>query len=204
MFRISYAITAYNEHEELQRLLKLLDSNIRDVDEVVIQLDTTATEEVKEVCYNFPAFSLIEFSLNNDFATFKNNLKDKCTGEYIFFIDADEMLTSEVLNALPTILESNPEIDLFLLPRVNIVSGLTEEHIKQWGWHVNDKGWINYPDYQTRLCKKSEKITWRGKVHERLSSDSGYTLSSLPEGFGLIHIKSIERQEKQNQYYSKL
>jgi glycosyltransferase involved in cell wall biosynthesis len=204
MFRISYGITAHNEHEELQRFLKLLDSNIRDVDEVVIQLDTTATEEVKEVCYSFPAFSLIEFPLNNDFATFKNNLMSKCTGEYVFFIDADEMLSPEVINALPSILESNPEIDLFLLPRINIVAGLTEEHIRQWGWRVNENGWVNYPDYQTRLCKKSSKVDWRGKVHERLSSDSGYTLSSLPEGFDLIHIKSIERQEKQNQYYSKL
>lgn len=53
---ISYAITAHNEHEELERLLFILDQNIQDIDEVVIQLDTTATEEVKEVCYKYPAF----------------------------------------------------------------------------------------------------------------------------------------------------
>ena len=64
---ISYAITACNEHEELERLLYQLDTNIRDIDEVVIQLDTTATEEVKEVCYKYPAFTLIEYSLNGDF-----------------------------------------------------------------------------------------------------------------------------------------
>ena len=40
---ISYAITACNEHVELERLLEQLDNNIRDTDEVVIQLDTTAT-----------------------------------------------------------------------------------------------------------------------------------------------------------------
>jgi hypothetical protein len=56
---ISYAITAHNEHVELERLLYQLDTNIRDIDEVVIQLDITATEEVKEVCYKSPAFTLI-------------------------------------------------------------------------------------------------------------------------------------------------
>ena len=74
---ISYAITAHNEHEELERLLFILDQNIQDIDEVVIQLDTTATEEVKEVCYKYPAFTLIEFPLNRDFASFKNNLNQE-------------------------------------------------------------------------------------------------------------------------------
>ena len=33
---------------------------------------------------------VIEFPLNKDFASFKNNLKDHCSGDYIFQIDADE------------------------------------------------------------------------------------------------------------------
>ena len=33
---------------------------------------------------------VIEFALNKDFASFKNNLKDNCSGDYIFQIDSDE------------------------------------------------------------------------------------------------------------------
>ena len=121
---ISYAITAHNEHEELERLLFILDQNIQDIDEVVIQLDTTATEEVKEVCYKYPAFTLIEFPLNRDFASFKNNLKSKCTRDYIFQIDADEYPSYILIGNLPQVLELNPDVELFRVPRVNKVEGI--------------------------------------------------------------------------------
>jgi glycosyltransferase involved in cell wall biosynthesis len=200
MLSISYAITACNEHEELERLLYQLDTNIRDIDEVVIQLDTTATEEVKEVCYKYPAFTLIEYSLNGDFSSFKNNLKKWCNRDYIFQIDADEYLSEELLLSLPEILELNPEIELYAVPRINTVEGLTQEHIQKWGWNVNEKGWVNYPDYQTRILKNIPEINWINKVHERLVGAKNTVL--LPEGYDLIHPKTIERQEKQNQLYS--
>jgi glycosyltransferase involved in cell wall biosynthesis len=199
---ISYAITACNEHDELERLLEQLDSNIRDVDEVIIQLDTTATDEVKEVCYAYPAFTLWEYSLNKDFASFKNHLKNKCTREYIFQIDADEYLSANLLQYLPEILEMNPEVELYAVPRINTVEGLTQEHIQKWGWYVNQDGWVNYPDYQTRILKNIPEIKWINKVHERLVGAK--TIVPLPEGYDLIHPKTIERQERQNNYYNTL
>ena len=143
MFRISYAITAHNEHEELDRLLLQLDQSIRDVDEVVIQVDSTVTEKVLDVISKYPAFTLIQFPLNGDFASFKNNLKSKCTGEWIFQIDADEYLHPSLLESLPEILATNPSTDLFLVPRINTVEGLTQEHIQKWGWVVDGKGRVN-------------------------------------------------------------
>ena len=199
---ISYAITACNEHVELERLLEQLDTNIQDIDEVVIQLDTTATDKVKEVCYKYPAFRLWEFSLNGDFASFKNHLKSKCTRDYIFQIDADEYLSAQLLQYLPEILEMNPTIDLYYIPRINTVEGLTQEHIQKWGWHVNQDGWVNYPDYQTRVFKNIPEIEWINKVHERLNGAK--VGINLPEGYDLIHPKTIERQEKQNNYYNTL
>jgi len=199
---ISYAITACNEHVELERLLEQLDNNIRDIDEVVIQLDTTATDEVKEVCYKYPAFSLWEFPLNGDFASFKNHLKSKCNRDYIFQIDADEYLSAQLIESINQILELNPDIDLYYIPRINTVEGLTSKHIKEWGWYVNKTGWINYPDYQTRILKNIPEIKWINKVHERLVGAK--TIIPLPEGYNLIHPKTIERQEKQNNFYNTL
>jgi glycosyltransferase involved in cell wall biosynthesis len=199
---ISYAITACNEHVELERLLEQLDTNIQDIDEVVIQLDTTATDKVKEVCYKYPAFRLWEFSLNGDFASFKNHLKSKCTRDYIFQIDADEYLSAQLLQYLPEILEMNPTIDLYYIPRINTVEGLTQEHIQKWVWLFNLDGWVNYPDYQTRVFKNIPEIEWINKVHERLNGAK--VGINLPEGYDLIHPKTIERQEKQNNYYNTL
>ena len=199
---ISYAITAHNEHVELERLLHQLDTNIRDIDEVVIQLDITATKEVEEVCYKYPAFTLIQFPLNNDFASFKNNLKSKCNRDYTFQIDADEYLSEALLLSLPEILELNPEVELYAVPRINTVEGLTPEHIQKWGWNVNENGWVNYPDYQTRILKNIPEIKWINKVHERLVGAKN--MVPLPEGYDLIHPKAIERQEKQNQFYNNI
>lgn len=200
--RISYAITACNEHEELDRLLNLLNTNIRDVDEVVIQLDITATEQVKNVCYKYPAFTLVEFALNKDFASFKNNLKSKCTGEWIFQIDADEYLDPWLIQVLHTILEQNPTTELFSVPRINTVKGLTQEHITKWGWSVNEKGMVNFPDYQNRIIRNLPHIKWINKVHEKIIGHTSYGFFPLEEEYCILHHKTIQKQEQQNTLYS--
>ena len=196
---ISYAITACNEHVELERLLNQLTEYIRPEDEIVVQMDLTATDEVASVVEKY---NLIKYyySLNKDFASFKNNLKGICTKDYIFQIDADEYLSEELLTYLPVILESNPDIEMFSVPRVNTVDGLTEQHIKQWGWNVNQDGWVNYPDYQNRIFKNISTIHWVNKVHEKLVG--AMVTTAIPPGYDLIHPKEIVRQEKQNAYYN--
>ena len=199
MSSISYAITACNEHVELERLLNQLTEYIRPEDEIVVQMDLTATDEVVSVVEKY---NLIKYyySLNKDFASFKNNLKSLCTKDYIFQIDADEYLSEELLTYLPVILESNPDVEMFSVPRVNTVEGLTEQHIKQWGWNVNEKGWVNYPDYQNRILKNISTIHWVNKVHEKLVG--AMVTTAIPPGYDLIHPKDIIRQEKQNAYYN--
>ena len=202
MANISFAITAHNEHVELDRLLKQLTSNIKSKDEIVVQLDTTATDEVVSV---IEKYNLIKyyFPLNNDFSTFKNNLKSHCTKEWIFFIDADEYLSDGLIDSIHEILEANKGIvDVISVPRINTVEGLTREHIDKWRWFVDDNGYVNYPDYQTRICANKKDIEWKNKVHERLSGWK--TIANLPHGYDLIHPKTIERQEKQNKFYEQV
>ena len=200
--KISYAITAHNEAEELNRLLKQLTDEKDPEDEIIVQLDDTATDKVKFVVDCF-AIKSITFPLNKDFASFKNNIKNNCTGDYIFFIDADEYLSEHLLKLLKQVLQVNTEVDCYGVPRVNTVKGLTEDHIKMWGWRVDEKGKVNWPDYQTRICKNIPEINWVGKVHEKLE---GYKMFSVfpadYEDWALIHPKDIARQEKQNEYYS--
>jgi hypothetical protein len=63
---------------------------------------------------------------------------------------------------------------------------------------------INWCDYQMRIYKNNPEIKWENKVHEVLG---GYkTMSYLPidEEWCLLHPKTIERQEKQNKFYSEI
>jgi len=199
---VSYAVTACNEHEELERLLLLLDLHIQEEDEIVVQLDISATDEVKKVLENF-AIKVIEFPLNNDFASFKNNLSEHCDRDYIFQIDADEFPQVELLLNLPSILETNFDTDVFLVPRINTVEGLTPEHIQKWGWKVENNR-VNFPDYQWRIWKNNGNITWKNKVHEVLQGYNSLTDFPPIDELCLIHPKTIVRQEKQNEYYNTL
>jgi glycosyltransferase involved in cell wall biosynthesis len=194
---ISYAITACNEDQELTRLLKLLRNNIRQEDEIVIQLDSNATSKVKTIARNY-----IEFPLNKDFASFKNNLKSNCKGDWIFQLDADEFIQEEFIQYLPEILQQNENIDVLLLPRINTVEGITQEHINKWKWQVNEEGWINFPDYQMRILKNIPSINWINKVHEVLTGFTEYSFFPLENLYCLYHPKTIDRQEKQNNLYN--
>lgn len=137
---------------------------------------------------------------NNNFADWKNKLNDYCSGDYIYQLDADEMISEYMIKNLDSILEMNPEVDLIYVPRINTVDGLTEEHVKKWNWAVNEFGWVNYPDYQGRIYRK--KMSWYGKVHEKIVG--GQKFSILPnddDDYCIQHHKTIQRQEKQNNYY---
>ena len=91
-----------------------------------------------------------------------------------------------------------------MVPRVNTVKGLTQEHINKWGWKVTEEGWVNWPDYQTRILQNAPHIKWKSKVHEVLLGHK--TQSALPteEEWCLYHHKHIDKQEYQNDFYSKL
>ena len=201
---ISIAITVCNEHQELETLLDYLQERALSPEyEVVIQIDQdNHTKEVVSVILD-RGIKHWFYPLNKDFASYKNELANHCEGEYIFQIDADELPAIELLDMLPSILESNPEVDVYLVPRINTVSGITEEHIQKWRWDFKDDR-INFPDYQWRIYKNTPEIRWKNKVHEVLDGYKTYAILPLEEEFALYHHKDIERQEKQNAYYETL
>ena len=206
--KISYAITVCNELKEITELTNFLQSRIEEEDEIIIQYDTNGvTKEVSDFLTIFGEINkqtkIVSFPLNKDFATFKNNLKKNCSGDYIFQIDADEIPTEYLMQNIKTILESN-NVDIVFVPRVNTVNGLTEAHIQGWGWRVNEKGWVNFPDYQTRIYKNTNDVEWFGKVHERISGYNTFANFPAEERFSLYHHKQIERQEKQNNFYNNI
>jgi len=206
--KISYAVTVCNELVEIQRLLPFLIENKRDIDEIVIFFDTnngskSVEEYLRAQSVNKVPFRWMGYHFDGHFANMKNALTETCVGDYIYQIDADEMISEHVMSLLPQLLEQN-DVDVVRVPRINTVEGLTQEHISIWKWHVNERGWVNFPDYQWRIYRNTSEIRWENKVHEVLS---GYkTLSHLPaeEEWCLYHHKDIERQEKQNAYYATL
>lgn len=215
--KISYAVTVCNEFIEIQRLITFLLQHKRPQDEIVVQMDLTVDDmknhpkdksqvHVYLMKHNTQGNIRVAFyPLNNDFGAFKNHLTQQCTGDYIFQIDADEIPNELFIKHLPSLLELNPDNEVFLVPRINTVEGMSQDHMQQWGWAVNAKGWINWPDFQWRIWKNKPEIKWINKVHERLDGFTSYSmLPADTEAFSLYHPKTIERQIKQNEYYESL
>ena len=206
--KISYAVTVCNEFVEIQNLVSFLLENKRTEDEIIILYDSSNGNEGVESYLRAKSvnseFAWHKGEFNHHFADWKNKLTSLCNGDYIFQIDADEYPHETLIEKLPEILEGNPDNDVYLVPRVNTVEGLTEQHIQKWGWRVSDKGWVNWPDFQWRIWKNKPEIKWVNKVHEKL--DGFATYAPLPdlELLALYHPKTIERQEKQNNYYDTL
>ena len=206
--KISFAITVCNELEEIKKLVPFLLENKRVNDEIVILYDEkNGNPKLLEYLLTFNKLPNVQtwrgFDFENNFADWKNKLSEYCEGDYIFQLDADEMISKYLVKNVNMIIEMNPNIDLIFLPRINTVDGLTEQHIKMWNWNVDENNRVNHPDYQGRIYRAGLK--WSGKVHERIVGYNKFSL--LPEDekdYSIVHHKTIDRQEKQNNYYDTL
>ena len=205
--KISYGITVHNESEELNKLLEILVHKTQTEDEIVIVQDgddkgvgeviskwMNETLDWKGVYWNTR-------KLDGNFADQKNYVIEQCEGDYIFHIDADEYPNEILIQQLPQILEIN-EVDLVWIPRVNTIDGMEQKHIQKWGWRVSEKGWVNYPDYQSRVFRRDSEIRWERPLHELIRGAKTYAHLPPHEELSLYHPKTIEKQEHQNTYYN--
>jgi glycosyltransferase involved in cell wall biosynthesis len=205
MIKISYAITTHNEWQEIDWLLSFLLDHKDDEDEIVIVDDGSDhmtwrvfDEYIHDSEYNIKFF---EHPLNNNFSVHKNFMNDQCTGDWIFNIDADEKPHENLIANVKLLIETNPEVELYWVPRINTVDGMTQEHAAQFGWRLNDKNWVNYPDPQQRIYKNASHIRWKYAVHERLEGAEVDTLLPREEEWSIYHHKTLEKQIEQNKKY---
>ena len=202
--KISYSILTHNETKSLEKLLRFLVKWKQEEDEIAILDDFSDNQKTKELLDFYVSAHDIVFEQRNllgDYGGQKNHLKSMCSGDYSFNLDADEMISRWFIKNVHNILEENP-IDLIFLPRINMVEGLTQEHVRYWGWSVNEEGWVNFPDWQGRLFKNRPNIKWEKPVHEMIAGFQTYAHLPTEKPFCIRHNKTIEKQEQQNQKYA--
>ena len=202
--KISYSILTHNETTTLEKLLKFLIKYKQPQDEIVILDDYSDNEKTKTILDFYVSTENIVFEQRNllqDFGSQKNYLKKMCSGDYSFNLDADEMISRWFMADIHEILEGNP-VDLIFLPRVNTVKGITEEHCRMYGYKINERGWINYPDWQGRIFRNRPNIRWEKPVHEQLVGFQTYAHLPTEHKYSITHSKTIERQVEQNKFYN--
>ena len=205
--KVCYKILTHNETDSLEKLLDFLFENIKEKDHIIVVDDYSdaPTRKILSKYVESNQYDYYQHNLDGDFSKQHNYANSLVREEfdYIFCIDADEIPNKWLIENIHEILESN-DVDLIWLPRVNTVEGITEEHIQKWGWRVNEKGWVNFPDYQGRIYRNDKSIYWENPVHEVIKGAKKVSHFPPQEEFCLYHPKDIERQEKQNELYSQI
>jgi len=202
--KISYSILVHNEDETFEKLLHRLIEYKQPQDEIVVLDDYSDNEKTKAILDYYSSTCDIKLEQRNllkDFASQKNYLKSMCTGDYSFNLDADEIISHWFMKDIHEILEGN-KVDLIFVPRINTVEGITEEHCRMYGYQINEKGWINYPDWQGRIFRNRPNIRWEKPVHEQLTGFQTYAHLPQEQKYSITHPKTIDRQVKQNKFYN--
>lgn len=213
MPRLSYLITVHNETRTLKNLLDKLDLHVdKEKDEVVILDDFSDNEETKKIISQASYrdyVHLYQHALKRNYGDHKNYGTSLCKNPWVFQIDGDETPSVTLLLNIKVIIDENPDIELFLIPRINDFRGVSHEHAKQWGWRLtpsptfSNRLIVNWPDYQGRIYKNApERIRWDRRLHEKLEGYSKFATIPETEELALYHDKTIETQIKTNIRYN--
>ncbi len=148
MSRISLAMIVRNEADKIARCL----SSVRDyVDEIVI-VDTGSTDETKAIVSQFTD-RIFDFVWCDDFSKARQFAFDHATGDWIFWMDADDILIGgEYLRA---------EVDA--MP--------AESASMSWKYIYVNNGTVTLEQWRERLVRNDGTYHWEGRVHEVLIRD---------------------------------
>jgi glycosyltransferase involved in cell wall biosynthesis len=135
MQSISVAIVACNEAENIRRTL----ASVAWASEINL-VDSGSTDQTVEIAKSFGARIFCESW--KGYGPQVNSALDKCTGDWILNLDADEWLTPELAVEIKTLLSGEPRYTAYMVPRLNQIFG-------RWMRH----GGL-YPDHKLRLFRR--------------------------------------------------
>ncbi|MDR1664896.1 MAG: glycosyltransferase family 2 protein, partial [Clostridiales bacterium] len=147
MATISLCMIVKNEEEVLKRCL---DSVYRAVDEVII-VDTGSTDKTKTVARQFTS-KVYDFEWVNDFSAARNEAFSKATMDYQMWLDADDVLPPQSMEALLALKEK-------LTPETDIV---TMKYIT----HFDGDGNPILMSTRERLLRREKNYQWIDPIHE--------------------------------------
>lgn len=181
--KLSVGIITFNEEN---RIGKTLDS-VREIADEIIVVDSESTDKTVEIALSKGAKVFSEKW--KGYGSQKNSVLEKCKGEWILLIDADEVISQQLKEKIKSIINSdNPSNDVYKIKLRNIAF---KKEIRFGGWD----------DYVIRLWKNGKvKISDR-EVHEQYQTNS--KIGKINEIIIHYTYDSIEEfLEKLNRYTS--
>lgn len=145
---ISALVITWNEEKNIRRCLESLSF----ADEIIV-LDSFSSDRTVEIARQFT-----EKVFQREFVGFsdqRNAALELATNEWIFIVDADEVVTPELASAIQEAVLTD-EYDGYRIPRLTVFLGREI-------WHC---GW--YPDYSIRLARRDKIYIPPRLVHESI------------------------------------
>jgi glycosyltransferase involved in cell wall biosynthesis len=149
MNRLSACLITFNEEHNLPRALASLAGI---ADEIVV-VDSGSTDRTAEIAKG-QGVSFFERPFTNH-ADQKNYAASCARNEWIFLLDADEELSSELRDSLLEWKQREPEFSVYEMARLTWYLGAWIHH-SRW-----------YPDFQRRLYRR-DKANFSGMIHSAL------------------------------------
>lgn len=182
-----------NESKDIFSLISFLKKVKDPEDEINILVDSEhVTSQVLRVLEHFQDDIVRnERPFDGNFSAQRNYHLTKCSGDYIFIIDPDEMPQEFLIKNIKNVITETGS-DLVFVPRMNLHPGYTQEWLNKFGFKVNEVGWVNWPDYQGRVFKRG--LEYKNELHEQVTGSSKHVAVKPDPNMGLWHIKSVEKQ----------
>lgn len=149
MARLSVIVITQNEAHNIEACLR----SVPFADQIVV-LDSGSIDDTVQIARAMGA----EVSVNTDWQGFgvqKNRALALANSDWVFSIDADERVSTELQNEIQKVLEA-PVFDVYCLPRLSSYCG---QYMRYSGW---------YPDRVTRLFRRGATRFTDDLVHEKL------------------------------------
>ena len=121
----------------------------------IVVVDTGSTDDTVKVAKKFGAKVFFE-TWQDDFSTPRNLAMQKCSGDWIIFLDADEFFSPDTAKNIPFVIERAAEY------KQNAVQVFLINVDKDNGNKIQDT------DYVVRIMKKNSALHYVGKIHEEL------------------------------------
>lgn len=146
---ISAIIISKNVQDKISTCL----GSLKWTDEIVV-VDTGSDDETISICKKFGC-KVFNFN-KGSYPDWRNLGFEKARGEFIFYLDTDEIAGNELKEEIQKYISDWPtETACFAIPRKNIIFG---KWLKHGGW---------YPDYVIRLFQKTRLLKWESELHEQ-------------------------------------
>lgn len=144
--KLSVIVITKNEQGVMK---ECLESILKVADEIIL-VDSGSTDDTVKIARELGAKII---AASGDYASLRSAGLKAAEGEWVFYIDADERVTAELIQEILQVTQGEA-LRSYKLPRKNIVFG---RWIKRGGY---------WPDPVHRLFKKEALTGWTGRLHE--------------------------------------